>query len=79
MKPPQRLIEHAPSEFWIPVINRGKDHKHRTTIDDVVKMGNNKVGIMHVNVEWNLCKCYASNAAKHKVDNEARGEKHSTV
>ena len=79
MQTAEMLIEHASDDFGVPVIDRSENHKHRASVDDVVEMGNNEVGVMNVNVKRNLCERDTSDSSEHEVHNEATGKQHSTV
>ena len=65
------FVEHPAGELGIPVVDRGEDHEHRSTEDDVVEVGDNEVGVVHMNVEWHLCQGDPCDASEHEVHNEA--------
>ena len=50
----QVFIQHASSELWIPVINRGKNNKYRASKNDVMEVSNNEISVVHMNVKGNL-------------------------
>ena len=73
------FMQHPTRELWIPVINRGEDHEHRATEDDVVEVGNHEVGVMHVDVEWHLGQCNSCDATQNEIHDESAGEQHGAV
>ena len=79
VQPPQVFIEHAATEFGEPVIDRGEDHEHRAAIDDVVEVGHNEVGVVHMHVEGHLGEGHTGDAAKHELQDEGAGKQHGAI
>ena len=79
VEPPEMFIHQSPRHLWVPVVDRRKDHKHRASIDDVVEVSNNKVGVVNMYIERNLRQCHTRDAPEHEIDDETAGEEHSTV
>ena len=75
----EMFVEHAACELRIPVVDGGEDHKHRPAEDDVVKMCDDEVGVVDMDVERHLGEGDTGDAPQDKVDDEAAGEQHSTI
>ena len=48
----QALTHHAASHFRKPIVDGAKQRKYRATDQHVVKVSDDKIGIMHLGVEW---------------------------
>ena len=79
MNATQVFIKHSTGKFWIPVVDGAEDNKYGSSIDNVVKMTHNEVSIVHVDVEGNLGKGYACDAAKNEIHDEGASKKHRAV
>ena len=71
MQAAEILVEHPTGELGIPVVDRREDHENRPAEDDVVEMGDNKVGVVYMDVERHLCQGNPGDASKYEVHNEA--------
>ena len=47
-------MKHPSGKLGIPMVYGGKYYKNGTSVDDIMEMSNYKVGIMYMNVEWDL-------------------------
>jgi len=46
------FVEHFPGELGPPEIESGKHRKHHGAEDHVMEVGNHKVRVRHVEVQW---------------------------
>ena len=75
----KRLIQHPAGEFGIPVIDGAEDDEDGSSIDNVVKVADDEIGIVNVDIKGNLRQGNAGDTAKNKVNDEGAGEKHGAV
>ena len=54
VKTSEIFIHHPAGHFREPVINRREDHKNRSSINDVMEVSNDEIGVMNVDIKGHL-------------------------
>src|SRR5215204_2842341 len=45
------FAKHSASKLWRPIVKRTEEGKHRTTDQDIVKMSNDEVGVVNLQID----------------------------
>ena len=68
------FVQHSAGKFGIPMINGTKNNKHGSSINNVMEVADNKVGVMDMNIKRNLGQGNAGDASEHEIHNESTSE-----
>ena len=72
---PRRLGQHVSGPFGEPVVERAEEREDGAADEHVMEMGDDEIGVVHLQIEGHRREHDAGEAAEHEDDDEAQGRR----
>ena len=73
----QRFVQHAAEHLGKPVVER-REHGENDACDHIVKMGNDEIGVVDVNVHRGRSHVNAAQSADDEIGDKSQSKEHGT-